>query len=139
DQWVRVDLSKLKSSALVHYQLHENEWYARQARTILQERGADKKVHKALREILNTHPEETIRLRALWTLQVTNGLKEEELTGLLKDKGEYIRSWAVQLLTENKVVSEAVLSYFENMAKNDTSAMVQLYLTSAMLRIRPEQ
>ncbi len=139
DQWVRVDLSKLKSSALVHYQLHENEWYARQARTILQERGADKKVHKALREILNTHPEETIRLRALWTLQVTNGLKEEELTGLLKDKGEYIRSWAVQLLTENKVVSEAVLSHFENMAKNDTSAMVQLYLTSAMLRIRPEQ
>lgn len=139
DQWKKVDLSKEKNSALVNYHLHENEWYVRHARTLLQERGINKKNRKDLRTILNTHPEETKRLRALWTLHVTNSLSQTELLELLQDKGEYIRSWAVQLLTENKSVSSSVLTQFENLAQHDSSPLVQLYLTSAMTRLRPEQ
>ncbi len=139
DKWVQVDLSKASDTDLVNYQLHPNEWYVRQARTILQERGANPKVHKALKEILTGNPNVTRKLRALWTLHVTNGLTEKELRQLLTHKDEYIRSWAVQLLTEDKNVAPATLEHFVSMANNDNSALVRLYLVSGILRLKPEQ
>ncbi len=65
DKWVQVDLSKASDMELVNYQLNANEWYVRQARTILQERGPNKKVHKALKEILAKNPDETRKLRCI--------------------------------------------------------------------------
>jgi putative membrane-bound dehydrogenase-like protein len=139
DKWVQADLSKASDMELVNYQLHRNEWYVRQARTILQERGPNKKVHKALKEILAKNPDETRKLRALWTLHVTKGLTEKELTDLLASDGEYVRSWAIQLLTEGKTVSPETLKRFVELAKNDNSSLVRLYLTSGMLRLDPNQ
>src|SRR5207247_2785647 len=49
---VAVDLAKLRSDELVKLQLHENDWYVRQSRRILQERGPDPAVHAALAKIL---------------------------------------------------------------------------------------
>lgn len=139
DKWVQVDLSKASDMDLVNYQLHENEWYVRQARTILQERGPNPEVHEALKKILADNPDVTRKLRALWTLHVTNGLTENELSDLLTNSDEYIRSWAIQLLTEDKKVTPATLSRFVNLAKNDKSALVRLYLTSGILRLEPDQ
>ena len=139
DKWVKVDLSKASDIELVNYQLNSNEWYVRQARTILQERGPNKKVHKALKEILAKNPDPTRKLRALWTLHVTKGLTEKELTDLLGNDNEYVRSWAIQLLTENKSVSPETLKRFTALAQNDNSALVRLYLASAMLRLEPGQ
>ena len=56
DKWVQVDLSKASDGELVNYQLHPNEWYVRNARLILQERGANKKVHQALTKHLKHQP-----------------------------------------------------------------------------------
>lgn len=137
DKWVQVDLTKASDKDLVNYQLNANEWYVRQARTILQERGPNKKVHKALKEILAQNPDVTRKLRALWALHVTQGLSEKELTDLLANENEYVRSWAIQLLTESKNVSPETLKRFAVLAQNDNSAMVRLYLTSAMLRLEP--
>ncbi|MGF7216855.1 putative membrane-bound dehydrogenase-like protein [Spirosoma lacussanchae] len=137
DKWVQVDLASASSRELVSYQLHPNEWYVRQARTLLQERGPDKKVHKALKEILTNNPDPTRKLRALWALHVTKGLSEKDLTALLVHENEYIRSWAIQLLAENKAVSPDVLKQLAAMARQDNSALVRLYLTSAMLRLEP--
>ncbi|WP_426293415.1 PVC-type heme-binding CxxCH protein [Dyadobacter endophyticus] len=139
DKWVQVDLSKASDMELVNYQLNPNEWYVRQARTILQERGPNKKVHKALKEILAKNPDETRKLRALWTLHVTRGLSEIELADLLSSDSEYIRSWSVQLLTENKSVSPETLKKFVDLAQKDNSKLVRLYLTSGMLRLDPAQ
>lgn len=139
DKWVQVDLSKASDMELVNYQLNPNEWYVRQARTILQERGPNKKVHKALKDILAKNPDETRKLRALWTLHVTKGLTEKELADLLSSDSEYIRSWSVQLLTENKSVSPETLKKFAEMAQKDNSKLVRLYLTSGMLRLDPSQ
>lgn len=139
DRPVQVDLAKASDKELVSYQLHTNEWYVRQARTLLQERGPNKKVHKALKEILTGNPDVTRQLRALWALHVTQGLTEKDLTGLLAHNSEHLRSWAIQLLSENKSVSSGVLSRFVNLARVDTSAQVRLYLTSAMLRLEPAQ
>ena len=139
DKWIQVDLSKATDAELVNYQLHNNEWYVRQARAILQERGANLKVHVALKEILTKNPDVTRKLRALWALHVTRGLTEQDLVALLGSQSEYIRSWAIQLLAEDKSVSPETLKRFGVMAKTDASALVRLYLASAMQRIDPSQ
>jgi putative membrane-bound dehydrogenase-like protein len=139
DKWVKVDLSKASDMELVKYQLHKNEWYVRQARTILQERGPNKKVHKALKDMLAKNPDETRKLRALWTLHVTKGITEKDLLDLLQNDGEYVRSWAIQLLAENKTLSAETLKRFAELAQKDNSSLVRLYLASAMLRVEPAQ
>ena len=139
DKWVQADLSKLSSRELVELQLHKNDWYVRHARVILQERGPNKKVHKALKDILNANPDVTRKLRALWALHVTNGVSDEDLSKLLTHESEYLRSWAIQLLVEDQNVSDAVLARFADMAKNDRSALVRLYLASALQRIQPDR
>ncbi|MCM4173438.1 dehydrogenase [Arenibacter sp. TNZ] len=137
DQWVKVDLQKASDLELVNYQLHPNEFYVRQARTILQERGGNPEVHTALKAILANNEDVTRKLRALWTLHVTQGLNEKELYDLLSNNNEYIRSWAIQLLTEDKKVSPTTLEKFVGMAKKDPSPLVRLYLASGMLRLAP--
>ena len=139
DKWVKVDLTTASDMELVNYQLNANDWYVRQARTILQERGPNKKVHKALKEILAKNPDVTRKLRAMWALHVTKGFTEKELTDLLSDESEYVRSWAIQLLAESKTISPETLKRFATLAQNDNSALVRLYLTSAMLRLEPAQ
>jgi hypothetical protein len=79
DKFTQADLRKATDAELVNYHLNQNEWYVRQARTILQERGGNEAVYAGLKSILNTNPDETRKLRALWTLHVTNGLNEKEL------------------------------------------------------------
>jgi putative membrane-bound dehydrogenase-like protein len=139
DQWVKVDLTKASDAELVNYHLNRNEWYVRQARTLLQERGPNPQVHKALKKIVYDNPDVTRKLRALWTLHVTNGLTDDELGDLLGNPDEYIRSWAIQLLAEDRTISQATMEKFVEMAKNDDSAMVRLYLVSALLRLEPDQ
>ncbi|MGA0555834.1 PVC-type heme-binding CxxCH protein [Larkinella sp. VNQ87] len=139
DKWVQVDLSKATDKELVNYQLHANDWYVRQARLLLQERGPNKKVHKALKEMLATNPDATRKLRALWALHVTKGLTEKELADLLSNESEYVRSWAIQLLAEDKTVEPETLKRLVALAQTDNSALVRLYLASAMTRLEPGQ
>jgi putative membrane-bound dehydrogenase-like protein len=137
DQWKKVDLYNASDKELVECQLNKNEWYVRQARQILQERGPNKKVHKMLKEILANNPDETRKLRALWALHVTKGLEENDFIELLSNPNEYVRSWAIQLIAEDKNPSDAAMKRFAELAANDKSAMVRLYLTSALQRVDP--
>ena len=137
DKWVQVDLSGATGSELVAYHLNPNEWYVRQARTLLQERGPDPEVHRALKKILAENPDVTRKLRALWTLHVTDGLSDEDLTGLLNSPEEHLRSWAVQLLAEDKKVPDTALARFEEMARTDDSPLARIYLVSGIMRLEP--
>ncbi|MBX2920834.1 MAG: hypothetical protein KF746_01480 [Chitinophagaceae bacterium] len=139
DTWEPVDLSSKTNAELVALQLHENEFYVRHARRLLQERKAGDDVHKALWKILNENPDATRKLRALWALHATNGISEEQLIGLLDNANEYVRSWAVQLLAENKKVSAAAQKRFETLAGKDSSAIVRLYIASALQRMELSQ
>ncbi|WP_149273131.1 PVC-type heme-binding CxxCH protein [Pareuzebyella sediminis] len=139
DKWVQVNLYEASDQELVDYHLNENEWYVRQARTLLQERGGSPEVHAALKKILTDNPDVTRKLRALWTLHATQGLIESDLQELLRHSDENIRGWAIQLLTETKKVSPKTLQQFEAMAQNDTSPLVRLYLVSGLLRLDPDQ
>jgi len=134
DTWVQVDLQKMSSEQLVDLQLQHNDWYVRHARRILQERGPDPKVHDRLKRMLRENPDVTRKLRALWALHVTHGLSERDLQELLGHESEYIRSWAIYLLVEGKQPSDSTLRHFVKMAREDQSALVRLYLASALQR-----
>jgi hypothetical protein len=138
DRWVRVDLKQASSEALVEMQLHRNDWYVRHARRILQERGPDARVHARLKTMLETNRDVTRKLRALWALHVTGGLSEGDLLNLLGHENEYVRSWAVYLLVEAARPSTEALTRLAAMARQDTSALVRLYLASALQRVPAE-
>lgn len=139
DRWTKVDLAKLPSEKLVDLQLHRNDWYVRHARRILQERGPDPAVHARLERILSDNADVTRKLRALWTLHVTGGLTEAKLQPLLSHENEYMRAWAIQLLVEEGRASEDIVRQFARMARQDQSALVRLYLASALQRVPIDQ
>jgi hypothetical protein len=139
DRWVRVNLAEMSSLELVELQLHENDWYVRHARRILQERGPDRQVHAALKRILRENPDETRRLRALWALHVTKGLSDGELVRLLSDRHEFVRAWALQFLAEDRSVPRTAVSRMAEMASEDSSAVVRMYLASALQRMPVDQ
>ena len=139
DTWVQVDLAKLSSEELVQMQLHRNDWYVRHARRILQERGPDPKVRDGLKRILRDNPDVTRKLRAMWALHVTRGFSEGDLDALLDHENEYVRSWAVTLLAEDRKVSDATLRHFAKLAVREPSPLVRLYLASALQRVPPAQ
>ncbi len=139
DRWVQVDLRKQSSSALVDLQLQRNDWYVRHARRILQERGPDPAVHARLKSILQNNADVTRKLRALWALYVTDGLTEQDLLGHLDHESEHVRSWAVYLLVQDRRASDAAIARFATMARQDSSALVRLYLASALQRVPVEK
>jgi hypothetical protein len=106
------DLAKLSDMELVKLQLHKNDWFVRHARRLLQERAAAGKVgaetHKALRAILNDNADVARKLRALWALHVTGGLKERDLLALLDHPEEFIRAWSIQLQLEGRKATKDV-------------------------------
>ncbi|HZY83416.1 MAG TPA: dehydrogenase, partial [Gemmataceae bacterium] len=141
---VDVDLEKLGDMELVKLQTRKNEWFARHARRLLQERAKDGKLDRKLvlpllMKMLREEKDTPLRLRALWTLYVIGGLDEKALTGLLDDGDETVRGWAVRLLAEGRRVSEAVEKKFAAMARDEKSPAVRLALASALQRLPAAQ
>ena len=151
----RPNLRAMSDAQLVGLQSHTNDWYVRQARLLLHSRTAagkldSKLVHEKLNQLFNatdtTGPQ---RLRALWALHVTDGLSTDRLQALLSHDDEYVRSWCIQFLcdrssihsfqtaaTTNKpVVSRETHRKFVEMANQDSSQIVRLYLASALGRL----
>src|SRR5262249_14458380 len=126
----KVDLAKLKSADLVALLADDNEWFARHARRLLQERGPDTAVAASLRRILDREENEPLRLRALWTLHAIGELGPQA-KALLQDRQEYVQAWAIQLLLEKKEVSDSVRDEVERLARHSPGPIVRLYLAAA--------
>ncbi len=134
----RVDLAQLSSAELVQLQLHANEWHVRRARLLLQERGPDPEVHAALAKLVREQSDVTRKLRALWALHVTRGLNGDLALEFLRSNEPYVRGWTVQLMTEDRRPSPALLKAFAELAQNDSSPVVRRFLASAAKRIAVE-
>ncbi|GAB3252009.1 hypothetical protein GCM10027347_10790 [Larkinella harenae] len=136
------DLNKMNDAQLVSLQTSKSDWHARRARIILQNRATKGKlngpIHAQLRQLFETNANADYRLRALWALHITGGFKEPELVKALDDNDPYIRAWAVQLLCEDRSASSAAQEKFVKMAREDQSAVVRLYLASALQRVNTE-
>jgi putative membrane-bound dehydrogenase-like protein len=118
-----------------------NEWHARHARRLLQERAGTMpaeekgKVLAALNEVTFGRQEDRVRLNALWAIHAVAGLDESTAARAFEDPNPYVRAWAVQLVTEARRPSDATLSRFAGLARTDGSPVVRLYLASALQRL----
>ena len=140
----RPNLRALSDVELVEMQLHSNDWYVRHSRTLLQQRTAegtlDKKVvHKKLVKQFNEATTSGKRLRMMWAGWVTGYFDgadgQEAFHWLLDHEDEYCRAWAVQLMGEDRKFSGATLAKFAQLAKQDSSPVVRLYLASVLQRM----
>ncbi len=138
-----INLPAAGDAELVALQLHENDWWVRQARRVLSERAAAGKdmteAQAALRGLLRDQADETRRLRALWALHATGGWEEGLSLELLSDPQEYVRAWTIQLECEDRQVSAAVHARLVALAEHDPSPIVRLYLAAACQRMEPSQ
>lgn len=126
------DLSKASDQDLLNYHHHKNAWFGRQARRLLHERAVagtlNKETISALRSWLTAAPQANTRLQALWTLHVIDGLSIDTLLEASHDSDEHIRAWVVRLADESEGDYE---DRFIEMAENDPSSLVRLYLTGS--------
>jgi putative membrane-bound dehydrogenase-like protein len=146
-----IDLQKCSDDELIAYQLDPNDWYARHARRILQERFADgkrppgsweKAINRLFQMAGRSHPQrnqklpdDTHRLRLLWAMHAV-GLAQGPVGYYLDDSSEHIRGWAIQLLLEYSG-EPGVLLKLAQMARTDQSPVVRRYLASGLQRLPP--
>ncbi|MEN9573640.1 MAG: hypothetical protein RL514_1495 [Verrucomicrobiota bacterium] len=148
----QVDLAKLGDFELVKLQLNANDWQARHARRLLQERAFsgkfDEHVADDVRWIAAGRPAmglaqtaqlaysgPPVRLRGLWTLHGMGAVKEADARKWLKDGNDYVRAWSIQLLCEDNNPPEWAYTEFTRLAKDEPSPLVRLYLASACQRL----
>ncbi|MFV0443844.1 MAG: PVC-type heme-binding CxxCH protein [Planctomycetaceae bacterium] len=134
------DLAKLPASQLVALQRHPDEWYARTARRVLQERavaGTDlDDAAQALEWLIDSDESAVTTLRAMWGLDVIGSLSRQRLLGLLKHSpNEYVRTNAVRLLVSHPDHARHLdqdRDVLTGLAKSDPSGRVRLEIASAL-------
>lgn len=135
-----VDLSKATWAELVRYQEHPNDWYARTARRIMQERvsrdpKASAEIITALEELTAKHTNPMTRLRGLWALHAVHPDGWPKIGQMFRDENEHVRAFAVQLSFEDgspRWVSETELA--TTFAEGASSPVVRRALVSTCLR-----
>lgn len=125
------DLNKCTPVELAGMALDDpNEFFVRQARRILAERGV---VAGAARELLVAALREKgpapRRLRALWALQSTGSLDDALLASCLADPEAHLRAWAVRLIAQQWTAGRAALA---PLAAQEPSPVVRRELASAL-------
>lgn len=138
---VSVHLGGKSDGELVALLGHGNDWFARHARRLLQERAAAGRLAadtpRLLEQKLAAAPTTPDKLQVIWALHVTDQLDEPALVRLLDDPDPAVRGWAIQLGAERSNVSPALLERFASLAAADPSPVVRLALASALQRIAP--
>lgn len=146
-----IDLSKLSDEELLELQFHDNDWWVRTARRVLQERAALGKDLGAIARVLPAFVRKAQQagtekyLRLIWAIHAMDGLWGEDqdaqiqMADLLHYKDEYIRAWAIQLAMEDGKVSSEIHGDMVSLAKDDNSPVVRLYLASACQRMKANQ
>ncbi|MFM2211024.1 MAG: hypothetical protein RL639_218 [Verrucomicrobiota bacterium] len=125
------DMTRWTSHELAGATLDDaNEYFVRQARKLLAERGP---VEGAARQLLLAALKEPgpapRRLRALWALQCTGSLDDALLAGALKDESPAVRGWAVRLIAQQWTAGVPALA---DLAKTEASPQVRRELASAL-------
>ena len=129
----KVNLTAASNDALTEAALSPDIFLARNARRVLQEKQTPFPLPKV------NPADAATELRALWARHASGADEKDWAQGALLSPHEYVRAWAIQLASEKRDVSAATLQKFAQMAKDDTSPIVRLYLASAAQRLRIEQ
>ena len=153
------DLASKSSRDLFTLLDHENQWFARTARRLLQERTQSDESHRAEIAEMLTPYYETVELREsdepydinlllqiMWTQHVTQSHAGEGANDAIWNRwtrhhNEHIRAAAVKLTIDKPTSSLPVdkMNLLLELANNDDSALVRLHLASAMRRMDDTQ
>ena len=128
---VKADMSKFKVQDLKGMIGVSNDWTARTARKLLQEKAAQEQVDASSLEALFR----TIPLQSLWSLHLIDKLSGSFLETAVSDKNDVVRSWAVQLATEEAGKSKLSADTLLKLAQTDPSPTVRLALASALPKL----
>ena len=135
----KLDVEKASDDELVRMQLHKNEWFARHARRVLQERKAAGKlgnhVVPALMRILADDADTGHKLRALWSLHAVGGIEPAMVAQLIEHPDPYVRAWMIELALEDRRANADFVAKLTDSARSEASPVVRLYLASAMQRV----
>ncbi|MDZ4701290.1 MAG: PVC-type heme-binding CxxCH protein, partial [Rhodothermales bacterium] len=135
------DLREMSDLDLARLQRSPSDWHARRARVILQHRASERPIGETaqahLQEMFDDTAYPEYRLKALWAMHVAGLATPEMLLEALDDRDEYVRSWAIQLLTEDRAPDEEAVEAFARMARVDRSPVVRKYLAAALQRVEP--
>jgi putative membrane-bound dehydrogenase-like protein len=131
-------LRKRNSQELVGLLRDGNDWYVRQARTILGERR-DKSVLPALEEMIFASPTQELALEALWSHYVTAGLDESLCQRLLEHPAMYVRAWTIRLLGDEEMIPEHLQPRVVELAGSDPSVIVRSQLAATAKRLSGAQ
>jgi putative membrane-bound dehydrogenase-like protein len=142
------DLTTLTDIELAELQTSTNDWQARRARRVLADRArrgvVSKEGRDALRRLAVSGATEIVRLRALWALHVSGGVRAALLKRAL-DGGEHERAWAVRLWEDASHAGPAAAESFKQFVESDlprraaseASALVRLTLASLLQKLAP--
>jgi putative membrane-bound dehydrogenase-like protein len=134
-----VDLRALPNEELVRLQSHANEWYVRNARLVLQERGPNEDVQRSLRALLRNATAEPQALRFLWALHAVEGIDDDLAKKSFDSRFETVRAWILQLLLDDGRKPAWLLPRLKELAEKDPSPVVRLYVASALQRLPPAE
>jgi putative membrane-bound dehydrogenase-like protein len=130
-------LGKRSSQELVGLLNHPNDWYAREARRVLQERR-DPAVIPTLRNMVLENRGQ-LALEALWALYVSGGFNDALADQLLNHPNEDVRTWTVRFLGDAKKVSPALEKRLITLAHTDPSPTVRSQLACSAKRLPAAQ
>ncbi|HMP59873.1 MAG TPA: HEAT repeat domain-containing protein [Gemmatales bacterium] len=128
-----VDFSKLNAAGLVQRLGHRNAWHWRRALLTLGERQDQSVVPELLRIVAEEQDHRRV-LRALWALAHLHAHQQPHLVSLLRHENEWVRAWAIRLLSEKLDWSNETWEAVTERALLDPSAVVMQALASACIR-----
>ncbi len=132
---VQVDLRKADDFELSEYQKHDNHWFVRHARRLMQERAQESTDFVGLAPFRFAHKDAKHRLRALWASQALAVRLEGPILPPLTDTDPHVRAWAVRLAVEACTPSASLIAKLREMTKAEASPVVRLALCAALKRL----
>jgi putative membrane-bound dehydrogenase-like protein len=134
------DIRRMTDTELVALQTAKDEWLVSQSRLVLQERAEGRNLQQItytrLRELFRNGADGRTRLRGLWASHAVG--RTPRIEEIVSDPNEHIRAWTVQLALEEKSTAAAAVPHLQEMARNDPSPVVRLYLASALQKLEKE-
>ncbi len=143
------DLTNFTTEGAERLLRNPNVWFERQCRERIAAGARPAGLGAMLARMLDGESDVVLRLRALWSLNLTGELTRERLVKLLHEKDEHLRVWAIRLLTDRLPLDgitaphPAAVSTLDRelarelltLAKNDPSGLVRLTLSSTLQRL----
>jgi putative membrane-bound dehydrogenase-like protein len=127
-------------------------WLDRQVRTLLPGHPKKAELEAFFSRKLTEDQDPVARLRTIWNLYALGAAAD--WSTFLKDDNEHLRSWAIRLMTDDRVIDTVlgpnpdnppaplpveILNSFVSLAKSDPSGLVRLTLASTLQRLSVEQ